>query len=142
MLHAGLDLSRKRVDVCLISDRGEPIGRLRVPADRDGLYGLARSVAVYGEPVGGVVEYSIARSSGSSDDDFENVAADDSERLPELARRYLKHRHDLGWETLCREISDSFTWRRFCRIALDGRVPDPSTLMKLSKHWGRGCWRS
>jgi transposase len=56
VLHAGLDLSRKRIDVCLISGRGELIGHLRAPADRDGLYGLTRRVAVYGEPVRGVVE--------------------------------------------------------------------------------------
>jgi transposase, IS5 family len=55
-----------------------------------------------------------------------------------LRLSYLKHRHDLGWETLCKEVSDSFTWRRFCRIALDGRVPDPSTLMKLTKRLGPG----
>jgi transposase len=56
VLHAGLDLSRKRVDVCLISAGGELLGQFRVPADRDGLYGLARRAAVYGEPVRGVVE--------------------------------------------------------------------------------------
>ena len=56
VLHVGLDLSRKRVDVCLISDQGELIGHLPVPADRDGLYGLTRRVAVYDEPVRGVVE--------------------------------------------------------------------------------------
>jgi IS5 family transposase len=55
-----------------------------------------------------------------------------------LRLAYLRHRYDLGWETLCREVSDSFTWRRFCRIALDGRVPDPSTLMKLTKRLGPG----
>jgi IS5 family transposase len=49
---------------------------------------------------------------------------------------YLKHRYGLGYETLCREVSDSFTWRRFCRIALDGRVPDATTLMKLTKRLG------
>jgi IS5 family transposase len=53
-----------------------------------------------------------------------------------LRLAYLRHRYDLGWETLCKEVSDSFTWRRFCRIALDGRVPDPSTLMKLTKRLG------
>jgi transposase, IS5 family len=55
-----------------------------------------------------------------------------------LRLAYLKHRYDLGWETLCKEVADSFTWRRFCRIALDGRVPDPSTLMKLTKRLGPG----
>src|SRR5579859_6592357 len=55
-----------------------------------------------------------------------------------LRLMYLKHRYALGYETLCREVADSFTWRRFCRIALDGRVPDPSTLMKLTKRLGPG----
>jgi IS5 family transposase len=51
---------------------------------------------------------------------------------------YLKYRYGLGYETLCKEVADSFTWRRFCRIALAGRVPDPSTLMKLTKRLGPG----
>jgi transposase, IS5 family len=55
-----------------------------------------------------------------------------------LRLMYLKHRYGLGYETLCKEVADSFTWRRFCRIALDGRVPDPSTLMKLTKRLGPG----
>ena len=56
MLHVGLDLSRRRVDVCLISDQGELVDHFAAPADRDGLYGFARRVAVYDEPVRGVVE--------------------------------------------------------------------------------------
>jgi len=52
----GLDLSRKRVDVCLISDQGELLGHFPAPVDRDGLSGLARRVAVYGQPVRGVIE--------------------------------------------------------------------------------------
>ena len=56
MLHVGLDLSRKRVDVCLISSEGELVEHFRAPCDRDGLYGLTRRLAVYGEPVRGVVE--------------------------------------------------------------------------------------
>ena len=39
-----------------------------------------------------------------------------------LRLMYLKHRYGLGYETLCKEVADSFTWRRFCRIAVDGRV--------------------
>ena len=35
MLHAGLDLSRKKVDVCLLSDRGEHIDQFAVPPDVD-----------------------------------------------------------------------------------------------------------
>jgi transposase len=56
VLHAGLDLSRKRVDVCLISSEGELIDRLVAPPDRDGLHGLARRVAACGQPTRGVVE--------------------------------------------------------------------------------------
>jgi hypothetical protein len=56
MLHVGLDLSRRRVDVCLISDQGELIDHFAAPADRDGLHGLTRRVAVYDQPVRGVVE--------------------------------------------------------------------------------------
>jgi IS5 family transposase len=55
-----------------------------------------------------------------------------------LRLMYLKHRYGMGYETLCREVTDSFTWRRFCRIAIDGRVPDPSTLMKMTKRLGAG----
>jgi hypothetical protein len=45
MLHVGLDLSRKRVDVCLISDRGELVDELAAPFDEDGLCRLTERVA-------------------------------------------------------------------------------------------------
>jgi IS5 family transposase len=45
---------------------------------------------------------------------------------------YLKHRYQLGYESLCREVADSIGWRRFCRIALDRPVPHPTTLVKRS----------
>jgi transposase, IS5 family len=53
-----------------------------------------------------------------------------------LRLMFLKFRYRLGYETLCREVSDSITWRRFCRIPIDGRVPHPTTLMKLSTRCG------
>jgi transposase len=56
VLHVGLDLGRRRVDVCLISSDGELVDDFPAPADRDGLYGLRCRVAVYAEPVRGVVE--------------------------------------------------------------------------------------
>lgn len=49
-----------------------------------------------------------------------------------LRLMFLKFRYRLGYETLCREVSDSFTWRRFCRIPFDGGVPHPTTLIKLT----------
>jgi IS5 family transposase len=44
---------------------------------------------------------------------------------------YLKHRYGLGYETLCREVADSLSWRRFCRLPLARPVPHPTTLVKL-----------
>jgi Transposase domain (DUF772) len=49
---------------------------------------------------------------------------------------YLKHRYRLGYESLCREVADSISWRRFCRIALDRPVPHPTTLVKLVRRAG------
>src|SRR4051812_13191722 len=55
MLHAGLDLSRRRLDVCLLSDGGELIAETAVPPDADGLRGLVRRVARCREPVRAVI---------------------------------------------------------------------------------------
>jgi transposase, IS5 family len=49
---------------------------------------------------------------------------------------YLKHRYGLGYETLCKEVSDSISWRRFCRIGLGRPVPHPTTLVKLVRRAG------
>ncbi len=35
MLYDGLDLSRKRVDVCLLDERGEPVAVTATPPDGD-----------------------------------------------------------------------------------------------------------
>jgi IS5 family transposase len=53
-----------------------------------------------------------------------------------LRLMFLKFRYRLGYETLCAEVSDSISWRRFCRIPLDGKVPHPTTLMKLTTRCG------
>jgi len=37
---------------------------------------------------------------------------------------------------LCREVSDSISWRRFCRLPLDRPVPRPTTLVKLVRRAG------
>jgi transposase len=54
MLHAGLDLSSKRLDVCLIDEHGELVGEIAVPSDADGLRGLAQRLA--GHRVRAVIE--------------------------------------------------------------------------------------
>jgi len=53
-----------------------------------------------------------------------------------LRLMFLKFRYRLGYESLCAEVSDSISWRRFCRIPLDRRVPHPTTLMKLTTRCG------
>ena len=53
-----------------------------------------------------------------------------------LRLMFLKFRYRLGYESLCREVTDSITWRRFCRIPLDSSVPHPTTLMKLTTRCG------
>lgn len=53
-----------------------------------------------------------------------------------LRMMFLKHRYKLGYETLCREVADSLSWSRFCRIPLGVRVPHPSTLDKITTRCG------
>ena len=53
-----------------------------------------------------------------------------------LRLMFLKHRYGLGYELLCREVADSISWQRFCRIPLGGRVPHPTTLVKLTRRVG------
>jgi transposase, IS5 family len=48
----------------------------------------------------------------------------------------VKQRTGWGYETLVREVSDSLRLRRFCLIALDARVPDESTVRKLTRRLG------
>ena len=56
MLHAGLDLSRTRLDVCLLDEGASSSSEFAAPPDGDGLRGLPARVAPSGEPVRGVIE--------------------------------------------------------------------------------------
>jgi len=56
-----------------------------------------------------------------------------------LRLMFLKFRYRLGYESLCREVADSISWRRFARIPLGGRVPHPTTLMKITTRCGEGA---
>jgi transposase, IS5 family len=53
-----------------------------------------------------------------------------------LRLMFLKFRYRWATRALCQEVADSISWRRFCRIPLDGRVPHPTTLMKLTSRCG------
>jgi IS5 family transposase len=48
----------------------------------------------------------------------------------------LKQRYRWGYRTLVAEVSDSIHLRRFCRISLVERVPDESTVRKLTRRIG------
>jgi len=52
MLHAGLDLSRRRLDFCLLDERGDHVEVGGAPPDGDGLRGFARGVVERHGPVG------------------------------------------------------------------------------------------
>ncbi len=53
-----------------------------------------------------------------------------------LRLMYLKHRYQLGCETLVSEVADSLSWRRFGRLSLAAEVPHSTTLLKLTKRFG------
>ena len=48
----------------------------------------------------------------------------------------LKQRYRWGYRVLVAEVSDSIHLRRFCRISLSERVPDESTVRKLTRRLG------
>jgi len=57
MLHAGLDLSRKKLDICLLNDDGEHLDQLAVSPDVDSLRRLARRIdQAHCQPVCAVIE--------------------------------------------------------------------------------------
>jgi transposase len=56
MLHVGLDLSRRRLDVHVLEPSGESRTVLAVSPDADGLRGLIRQVGLGGQPVRAVIE--------------------------------------------------------------------------------------
>ena len=56
MLHAGLDLSRRRLDVCLLDRTGATIAQTAAPPDADGLAGLVRRLARHDQPITAAIE--------------------------------------------------------------------------------------
>ncbi len=51
MLHVGLDLSRRRLDYCLLDEHGDRLEVAAAPPDRDGLRGLVDGVARRHRPI-------------------------------------------------------------------------------------------
>jgi transposase len=56
MLYAGLDLSRKRLDVRLLDGEGETVSETTAVPDADGLQTLTERVSRYGRPVRAAIE--------------------------------------------------------------------------------------
>jgi hypothetical protein len=76
MLHAGLDLSRNHIAVCLLLDQAEIVEEFQSPPDLDGLEGMVRRVARHREPVRAVVE----SITGALHDMLERLGWDDRRR--------------------------------------------------------------
>jgi transposase len=56
MLYAGFDLSRKRLDYCLVDGAGTTIETGACPPDVDGLEGLTRRLSRHGRPISAAIE--------------------------------------------------------------------------------------
>ena len=51
-----------------------------------------------------------------------------------LRMMFLKHHYRLGYETLCREVADSLSWSRFCRVPLGCTVPRALSFLVAAAH--------
>jgi transposase len=107
MLHAGLDLSRKKIDVCLLSRAGEIVEEWASPPDADGLRGLARRAGAHGLPVCGVIESMTG------------------------ARFVHDTLEELGWEVL---IADASKVKGLAPVACKTDKIDARVLAVLSQH--------
>jgi IS5 family transposase len=58
-----------------------------------------------------------------------------------LRLMFLKFRYRLGFESLCAEVADSISWRRFCRIPLDGKGAAPDDVDEADHPVPRGRGR-
>jgi IS5 family transposase len=82
-------------------------------------------------PISARWERLLAETGSSSGRGRPTIAMDTYVRL-----MIVKHRSGWGYETLMREVSDSIHLRRFCRIGMTDRVPDESTVRKLTRRLG------
>ena len=108
---------------CLF-DLGLPVEVPELPADLAAIDALLADPALL-EPVAAAWEV------GSREHGRPSMPIDQYVRL-----MVVKTRIGWGYETLVREVSDSLHLRRFCRIALTARVPDESTIRKLTRRLG------
>jgi transposase, IS5 family len=103
-----------------------PVEVRELPVDLAALDVLLSDPALF-EPIAGAWDET-ARGFGRP-----TIAMDSYVRL-----MVIKQRTGWGYETLVREVSDSLHLRRFCLFSLGGRVPDESTVRKLTRRLGPG----
>jgi len=107
-----------------------PVGVRELPGDLAALDVLLRDRALFA-PIAAHWKSEAAAGRASVSYGRPTIAIDTFVRL-----MVIKHRTGWGYETLVREVSDSLHLRRFCLIALGERVPDESTVRKLTRRLG------
>ena len=107
-----------------------PVGVRELPANLAALDVLLRDRALLA-PIAAHWESEAAAGRASVGHGRPTIAMDTYVRL-----MVIKHRTGWGYETLVREVSDSLHLRRFCLIALGERVPEESTVRKLTRRLG------
>jgi len=107
-----------------------PVGVRELPADLAALDVLLRDRALLA-PIAAYWESEAAAGRASVGRGRPMIAIETYVRL-----MVIKHRTGWGYETLVREVSDSLHLRRFCLIALGERVPEESTVRKLTLRLG------
>ncbi len=106
MLHAGLDLSRRRLDVCLLSEEGELLEQTACPPDAEGLRSLATRFDHYSEPIRAAIESMTG------------------------ARYVHDTLEELGWDVL---IADAEKVKPFGSVACKSDKVDSRVLARLSQ---------
>ena len=107
-----------------------PVGVRELPADLAALDVLLRDRALLA-PITAHWQCEAAAGRASVGHGRPTIAIETYVRL-----MVIKHRTGWGYGTLVREVSDSLHLRRFCLIALGERVPEESTVRKLTRRLG------
>jgi transposase, IS5 family len=112
-------------------DEALPIGVRELPADLAALDELLSGPGLLEPFVACWQREALVSGVSAADHGRPTIAIETYVRL-----MVLKSRHGWGYRTLVAEVSDSIHLRRFCRIALTERVPDESTVRKLTRRIG------
>jgi IS5 family transposase len=122
----------------LLADQPECLWDDALPIEVKGVAGGSGGVGWVAVGPGGVVAVGRAVAAGVSGDWPAGVDRGGPTIALETFVRLmvLKARYRWGYRTLVAEVSDSIHLRRFCPISLSERVPDESTVRKLTRRVG------